>query len=162
MAVPDQRPTDVLAVEAEPDPAGGGQDHVDSAERENVSCPHFVHTFDKVFAWIRLCARAHNAEHLKDTMLDACEIAGGTGFRLEILTKIVNGELQVPHRTTMQKWTLKLDLAVMHWRRSRLGKEGRVFRHLGADASPQAGYNFLCAREESMFFDEPSCHSGSD
>ena len=57
---------------------------------------------------------------------------------------------------------LKVDMLVMLWRRHRVASEGRVFRHLGADASPQAGFNFLCTRGESMCFTEEIPHFGSN
>ena len=55
----------------------------------------------------------------------------------------------VPSDRTLLHWQGKFDLLSMLWSRETLATStDLVDRHLSADGSPQAGYHFLCARED--------------
>ena len=68
---------------------------------------------------------------------------------------IAAGRIVVPSHVTYRRWELKFDMAVMAWRRHTIGDVRRT-RHCGADSSPPATFNFLCAREETMAW-MPGC-----
>lgn len=123
-----------------------------SFARKRCEAPHARHCFDICFAWIRLGSPVRNLRDIHSVLIDAAECLGGPSARLSEWVGLDNAKVLVPHRATTQKWTIKLCLVVMAWRRSCLGREPSVARHFGAGASPQAGYNLLCTREEVSDF----------
>ena len=133
----------------------GGQESQPQSEPKPPELPELGqpkrrHPFTAVVHWLRLGNKLRNMEDTGQVLHAAAHILGGQCLELETQARLKDGRLVLPHRTTIQKWAVKLDLAVMAWRRHMLGKEGTCCRHCGADAFPQSGFNYLCSREETM------------
>ena len=95
---------------------------------------------------------------MRDALVDAATCIGGTELRVRTQAQLLSGELAVPDRTTIHKWLVKLDMCLMLWNRKNIAAVasfGIRSRHLGADASPQAGYELLSTREEVMDWGRP-------
>ena len=89
---------------------------------------------------IRMASKLQSSGHFAEVVGDACVLLGA-----ELPTRL-------PSRWTLQRWELKLDIADMLYHRKALNTEVSegvtARRSLSSDSSPQAGFNFLCAREE--------------
>ena len=67
-----------------------------------------------------------------------------------------------PHATTISAWQIRMDLVACLYQQEVLKQETAiVHRHLSADMSPQAGWHWLCAREESIVHDLDAVEAGN-
>lgn len=120
---------------------------------------HYVHEFSSIVGWIRLGGRLRYMADMSAIVVEAAQCLGGSAASARVAEDIRSGALVVPVRQTIQVWQVRLDLAVMAYRRETIWQNTRS-RHLCADASPQASFNFLCCREDTMVWTGASAAAG--
>ena len=94
---------------------------------------------------LRLAKDLRNVDALASVLFHAACI---TSSPEEAYLRTDNME-SVPSEPTILAWQVKMDMTESIWQREQLSTyEGRVDRHLGADQSPQHGWQFLCGRQQ--------------
>ena len=86
-------------------------------------------------------------------MVNAAHCLGFECDGLRFSVEIHSGAFKMPTRRTLQRWQVQFNLIQMGWLRNILSSKRRTSRHGGADASPIAGFHYLCSREDIMHWD---------
>lgn len=117
----------------------GGVDDGDDGTWSRYKWPLPMHV-------LRLSAQLRNVEALPSALFHAACITAGPEQAFLDLNSM---EGCIPSPITVLAWQVKMDMLEMIWQREQLSSfKGLVDRHLGADQSPQQGWQFLCARQQ--------------
>jgi hypothetical protein len=112
---------------------------------------HNSYGFDVILAAVAIERRLKvNDDTLMQVVFNAVAINAGFSAACQFRADMASGRARLPNRTTLQAWAVKLDLVLSLFHRQFASSPVRMARHGSADSSPQAGYNYLCPRDEIM------------
>ena len=119
------------------------------AEDDKVDAITNPYNFLQALHFTKLAFKVRNLNDLKAIMTSVAYCIGEPHICPDnIADEIRSGGVRVPRRTNIQRWIAKCDWLCMLYDRHTLGHVHPVAVHGEADSSPQAGYNYLCSRED--------------